>query len=56
MRRYRGKRGLTGEQVMIVAASVILAVLALTMTACAEMTGMSVGEQLYDALLVAKDW
>ena len=56
MRRYRGKRGLTGEQVMIAAAAAILAILAMTIWACADMTGLSAGEQLHDALFVAKDW
>lgn len=56
MRRYRGKRGLTGEQVMIIAATVILATLALTMTACAEWTGTSVSDQLHYALFMTPDW
>lgn len=55
-RRYRGKRGLSGEQVMIIAASVVLAMVAMTIWACADMTGLSAGEQLRDALFVAKDW
>ena len=52
-RRYRGKKGLTGGQVMIIAASVILAMVALTIWACADMTGT--GAQLHDALFVLKD-
>lgn len=55
-RRYRGKRGMSGEQVMIAAAAAILAILAMTIWACADMTGLSAGEQLHDALFVAKDW
>lgn len=54
-RRYRGKKGLSGGQVMIIAASVILAVVALTIWACADMTGTSAGAQLTDALFVLKD-
>lgn len=54
--RYRGKRDMNGEQVMIAAAAVILAALAVTIWACAEMTGTSAGEQLHYALFVAKDW
>lgn len=55
-RRYRGKKGLSGGQVMIIAASVILAMVALTIWACADMTGTSAGTQLHDALFVLKDW
>lgn len=54
--RYRGKRGMNGEQVMIAAAAAILAALAMTIWVCAEMTGTSAGEQLHYALFVAKDW
>ena len=54
--RYRGKRGMNGEQVMIAEAAVILAALAMTIWVCAEMTGTSAGEQLHYALFVAKDW
>lgn len=54
--RYRGKRGMNGEQVMIAAAAVILTALAMTIWACAEMTGTSAGEQLHYALFVVKDW
>lgn len=54
--RYRGKRGMNGEQVMIAAAAVILAALAMTIWVCAEMTGTSAGEQLHYALFVVKDW
>lgn len=55
MRRYRGKRGLSGEQVMIIAASVILAALAMTLWAGAEWFGTSVEEQIYNALFVLED-
>ena len=55
-RRYRGKRGMSGEQVMIAEAAAILAVLVMTIWACAEMTGTNAGEQLHYALFVAKDW
>ena len=54
--RYRGKRGMNGEQVMIAAAAVILAALAMTIWVCAEMTGTRAGEQLHYALFVVKDW
>lgn len=55
MRRYRGKRGLTGEQVMIIAATVILAAMAMTLWAGAELFGTGVREQLHHALFVLED-
>ena len=54
-RRYRGKRGLTGEQVMIIAVSVILAAVAMTLWAGAEWFGTSVEDQLHYALFVLED-
>lgn len=57
-RGYRGKRrsGLTAEQVLLLAVVVLVAVMALTIRAAGKWTGMSAGEQLYQALFVAKDW
>ena len=57
--RYRGRRprsGLSGEQVIAVAIIMLVAMLVMTMKASAEITGMSVGEQMNQALFVAKDW
>ena len=57
--RYRGKKprsGLTAEQAIVVVLILMVATLVLTMRASAEITGMSVGEQLHQALFVAKDW
>ena len=45
--------GLSAFAVLLAA---ILVVLAMTIWACAEMTGTSAGEQLHYALFVAKDW
>lgn len=54
---YRGKRrSLDGEKVMIVATVILLAILAMTVRVSAQCTGMSAGEQLREALFVAKDW
>lgn len=58
-RGYRGRRpqgGLTPEQVIGVAIITIAAMLALTIHATSEWTGMSAGEQLYHALFVLEDW
>lgn len=57
--RYRGRRprgGLTPEQVIGVAIITIAAMLALTIHATSEWTGMSAGDQLYHALYVLEDW
>lgn len=56
-KNYRGKRrGLDGDQVIVLAAFVMAAVLLLTMTVNARWTGKSVGEQLYEAVFVTRDW
>ena len=55
---YRGKRrggGLTAAQVGAVAIVVLIAILAMTMKASGQWTGMSAGEQLQQALFVATD-
>ena len=56
---YRGKKprsGFTAEQVIALATLVLAAVMALTIRANSQWTGMSAEEQLHQALFVAKDW
>lgn len=58
-RPYRGRkprRGFSGEQVIIFALLMLLAVMAMTIHANSSWTGMTAQEQLYRALFVAKDW
>ena len=55
---YRGKRnrsGLSAAQVGVVAIVLLVAILAMTMKASGQWTGMSAGEQLHQALFVATD-
>lgn len=55
---YRGKRhrgGLRAAQVGVVAITLLVAILAMTMKASGQWTGLSAGEQLYQAMLVATD-
>lgn len=57
--RYKGRRprgGLTAGQVCVTAVTVILAVLLMTMKVNSQWCGMSVGEQLYEAVFVTEDW
>lgn len=57
--RYKGRRprgGMTPGQVCVVAVAVILAVLLMTMKVNSQWCGMSVGEQLYEAVFVTEDW
>ncbi len=57
--RYRGQRpggGLTAEQVILLSLVALTAILLLTMRANSAWTGMSCGEQIHQALCVAKDW
>lgn len=58
-RRYRGRRprgGLSAGQVGAVAILTLIAILVMTIHANSQWTGMSAGEQLHQALFVAKDW
>lgn len=58
-RRYRGRkprRGLSAEQAGIVVLAVLVAILVLTMRANSQYCGKSVGEQVYQAVFVTKDW
>lgn len=55
-RRYRGKRGLSAEQTIAVAAVVIAVILAMTIHVNSAWTGMSAGEQVQQALFAAEDW
>lgn len=55
---YRGRRrrgGLSTGQVGVVAITLLVAILAMTMKASGQWTGLSAGEQLYQAMLVATD-
>ena len=54
--RYRGRRGLTGEQTMVLVMAVIAAVLLAMMYGYSRQTGVSIGEQICEALFVARDW
>ena len=57
--RYRGKKprgGISAEQAIAVVILLMVATLVMTMRVSAEITGMSAGEQLHQALFVAKDW
>ena len=58
-RRYRGRRprcGLTAEQAGVVVLAVLVAILVMTMKVNSQYCGMSVGEQVYQAVFVTKDW
>lgn len=58
-RCYRGKkprRGLSPEQAGVVFLAALVAIMALTIHANSQWSGMSAGEQLYQAVFVAKDW
>lgn len=58
-RCYRGKkprRGLSPEQTGVVVLAVLLAILVMTMKINSQYCGMSVGEQVYQAVFVTKDW
>ena len=58
-RRYRGRKprgGLSAEQAGVVVLAVLVAILVLTMRANSQYCGMSVGEQVYQAVFVTKDW
>lgn len=55
---YRGRRrrgGLSAAQVGVVAITLLVAILAMTMKASGQWTGMSAGAQLQQALFVATD-
>ena len=56
---YRGKKprtsGLTAGQVSAVFIAITIAILFMTMQASGEWTGMSIVEQLHQALFVATD-
>lgn len=57
--RYRGRRprgGPSGGQVILAALVMLVAMLALTIHASGQWTGMSAREQLYQAVFAAKDW
>ena len=54
--RYRGRRGVTAEQAAVIAAVAIAATLLLMMHGYAKQSGVSIGEQIYEALFVAQDW
>ena len=57
--RYRGKKrgaGLGAGQVGLLAIFLLVVMLALTVRANCQWTGMDAGEQLHQALFVAKDW
>ena len=57
--RYRGRKpgkGLTSEQVILLSLVALAAILMLTMRASSVWTGMSCGEQLYQAVFVTEDW
>ena len=58
-RRYRGKKpgsGLTPEQAGIVVLAALAAILVMTMKVNSQWCGMTVGEQVHEALFVTKDW
>ena len=59
-RRYRGRKprgGLTAGQAGIVIITIIVLMMVLTMKVSSHYWGgKSCGEQLYDAIFVAKDW
>lgn len=57
---YKGKRprggGLFAERAILLAVIVLAAIIALTIRANSQWTGMSAGEQLKQAVFEAKDW
>lgn len=58
-RRYRGRKtrgGLSAEQAGVVVLAVLVAILVMTMKVNSQYCGMSVGEQVHQAVFVTKDW
>ena len=58
-RRYRGRKpapGLGAGQIGMLAIILLVLMLALTIRANCHWTGMDAGEQLHQAVFVAKDW
>jgi len=56
---YKGKKprgGLFAEQAILLAVAVLVVIMALTIHANSQWTGMSAGEQIHQALFEAKDW
>ncbi len=56
MRRAKKGGGMTAEQVILAAVLVLAAMIAMTIHAAGEWSGLSAGEQLHYALFEAADW
>lgn len=56
MRRAKKGGGMTAEQVILAAVLVLAAMIAMTIHAVGEWSGLSAGEQLHYALFEAADW